>query len=114
MRRRTVTWAVAFAIWTLLGLSYTFAMVANARTRGQPMTWTAALGWNLPGCYLWMLLSPIPIAIAQRVGFEARAWKRALAFHVPAAIAVALVHHVVFLTAYWWLGSSLITKGLET
>ena len=105
MRRRLV---IAFALWTLLGLSYAAAMVGNAHTRDLPQTWPAALGWNLPSAYLWMLLSVAPIALVRRLGFT----PRALAIHVPVALALVLVHHVVFLELYWrFIGSPSITHG---
>jgi two-component system, LytTR family, sensor kinase len=103
--RRARVWGLAFLAWTLLGLTYTGAMIGRARLAGPPIPWDVALGWNLSSCYLWMLLSPIPIALARWVGFEARAWRRALAVHVPTALILALVHHFVYLTIYWQLGS---------
>jgi sensor histidine kinase YesM len=103
MRRRVL---LAFALWTLIGLSYATAMFGNAHTRGWPMTWSAALGWNLPQYYLWMVLSLLPMAVVRRFGFTLRA----LAIHIPLALALVVVHHVVFLTAYWRFGSPLVTR----
>ena len=105
MHRRFV---IAFALWTLLGLLYAAAMVGNAHTRDLPTTWPAALGWSVPSAYLWMILSVVPIALVRRYGFT----RRALAIHVPVALALVLVHHVVFLTLYWrWIASPSITHG---
>jgi two-component system, LytTR family, sensor kinase len=110
MHRRT-SWAVGFVLWTLLGVSYTLAYMGRARLIDEPMTWAVAFGWFLPFCYLWMVLAAIPIALARWVGFEARAWRRAIAVHLPAALGLALVHHAVFITLYWQLGSPLLIRG---
>lgn len=105
------TFAWVSLAWTLLGLTYTTAMVGSGRLRQQDIPWKVALGFNLGSCYLWMALSPIVVRAGAWAGFEARQWFRALAVHLPCYAVVALLHHWVFLNAYWRWGSSIFTAG---
>ncbi len=109
--QRARTWALAFLGWTLLGLTYTTAMVGSGRVRNQLMPWGVALGVNLTSAYVWMALSPIVVAVARRAGLEARHWARALAFHLPTFALTALAHQVLWLAVYWQWGSPLFTGG---
>lgn len=102
-RIRVVGWT--FLGWTLVGLTYTAAMVGSGRLRHQELSWGVALGINLSSAYLWMLLFPAVAWVARRAGYEARQWKRALALHLPAYLVLALLHHVVWFSAYWRWGS---------
>lgn len=102
---------LAFVAWTLLGLTYTTAMVGSGRVRGQAMPWGVALGVNLLSAYAWMALSPLVVAVARRAGFEAHQWARALAFHLPTFAVTAFAHQVLWLALYWPWGSPLFTGG---
>lgn len=104
-RQRLQTLAWTFLGFTLVGLTYTVAMVGSGHLKHQEIAWGVALGVNLSSAYLWMLLFPAIVWVAQRAGWEARQWKRALALHVPTYLVLALIHHVVWISAYWTWGS---------
>ncbi len=102
-----------FLGWTLVGLTYTVAMVGSGRLRHQELSWGVALGINLSSAYLWMMLFPVVAWVARRAGYEARQWKRALAVHLPTYLILALLHHVVWFSAYWQWGSPSYIKQVK-
>jgi hypothetical protein len=102
-RARTLAWICSG--FTLLGLTYTVAMVGSGHLKHQEVPWGVALGVNLSSAYLWMLLFPVLVWATRRAGFEAAHWKRACAIHVPTYLVLALIHHIVWISAYWTWGS---------
>lgn len=93
--------ALAFTFWTLLALSYTLSSGLSSISEGHPPGWARALTWNLSNFWLWMALVPL-VAWLGRRGTDG-GWRRFCAVHVPAGLAVALVHMLVQLPLFWFL-----------
>jgi two-component system, LytTR family, sensor kinase len=94
-------YAAAFGFWTLLGLSYTASAVISSRAEGHDAGWARSMVWSFSDFYLWMLLTPL-VAWLGRMGGRGT-WRRFLAVHVPASLALAALQTVVTVSAYWWL-----------
>lgn len=96
---RLKTWSLAFGLWTLVALSFAAREVLGALADGGTMSWHRALAWNLPGYYLWMILTPVVGWLGRHTA--ARGWRRFLAVHIPASIVLSLLQATVLLLIYW-------------
>jgi sensor histidine kinase YesM len=95
LRRATL----AFVFWTALALSYTLSAGLSSISEGHPPGWARALTWNLSAFWLWMVLTPL-VGWLGRQGADG-GWRRFCAVHVPAGLAVALLHMLVQLSLFW-------------
>jgi len=93
--------ALAFGFWTLLALSYALSGGLSAISEGDPPNWLRALAWNLANFWLWMALVPLVGWLGRR-GAGA-GWRRFVAVHVPASLAVALAQMLAHLLLFWVL-----------
>jgi LytS/YehU family sensor histidine kinase len=70
---------------TLLGLFFASETFFAFGLSGQPITWRQALLYELPGWYIWALLAPLIVVLADHVRFERRRLLFAIVFHVTAS-----------------------------
>lgn len=97
---RWKTWALVFAFWTLLAMSYTASSVISMISEGEAVSWVRPLIWNFTNAYLWMLLTPV-VAWLRRQG--SGNWSRFWAVHAPASLVLAAVEVTLVLCIYWVL-----------
>jgi len=95
------SWAKAFAFWTLLTLSYGLAGGLSSFSEGRAPAWSRAFGWNATDFYLWMLLTPLIGRLGRATATGG--WKRLLAVHAPAGLAVTLGQTLLQLAIFWWV-----------
>jgi two-component system, LytTR family, sensor kinase len=95
-----------FASWTALGLLETAKGYLNARMLGRPGDWAVAALDNMPWWLMWAALTPLVIGLARR--FRLDQGLRALVVHALASGGLALVHHVVVGTLYYFTRSQVM------
>jgi sensor histidine kinase YesM len=95
------TWVLAWAFWTLLALSYGLAGGLSSLSEGHAPAWPRAFGWNATDFYLWMLLTPLVGRLGRATATGG--WKRLLAVHAPASLAVTLGQTLLQLAIFWWV-----------
>lgn len=88
------------AAWTALGLLETAKGYFNARLLGMPGRWTTAAVVNMPWWLAWAALTPAVIALARRVRLDRGL--HAVAIHAAASGVLALVHHAVVGTLFFF------------
>jgi len=104
--------ALVLGIWLALGLLETAKGYFNARLLGRHEPWTRPLIDNLPWWLAWAALTPVVIGLARR--FRLERGSPAVAVHVTASVVLALLHHVVVGTLYYYThtrGSQLMLGG---
>src|SRR6478672_3292044 len=104
--------ALVLGIWLALGLLETAKGYFNARLLGRHEPWTRPLIDNLPWWLAWAALTPVVIGLARR--FRLERGSPAVAVHVAASVVLALLHHVVVGTLYYYThtrGSQLMLGG---
>ena len=89
-----------FGVWAALGLLETAKAYLNQRLVGQPGAWTRAAVGNMPWWIMWAVLTPVVIALAR--SFRLDRGVRAVAVHGLASAALALVHHAVVGTLFYF------------
>jgi cell division protein FtsL len=90
LERRWSRWVLGLAFWAALALFFASQNVMSAAYRGRPMTWRQAFIFPAIDYALWALFTPLILWSARRFPFEKRRWLRATAFHIVAALLVAL------------------------
>lgn len=103
---------IVFGIWTSLGLLETAKGYLNARLVGTTQGWAQPLIDNMPWWLMWAALTPAVIALARRVRLDQG--PRAVAVHALASVLVALAHHLVVGTLYYFThtrGTRMILAG---
>jgi sensor histidine kinase YesM len=96
---RRKIWALVFALWTVLALSYTASSVISMMSEGEAFTWTRPLTWNLTNAYLWMLLTPLVAWLGRQGGGDG--WGRFWAVHGPSSILLAAAQVGLVMGIYW-------------
>jgi two-component system LytT family sensor kinase len=86
--RRWQTWAFSFLGWTVYAIfdaAGSFAILMSLRVKP---TISQVLVWNFATSYLWALCTPPIYALACRYSFDRNSWKKSLAVHMPASLAI--------------------------
>lgn len=91
--------ALAWAIWTALGLVQTVRLyiIYNA-SASFSMPWSLSLVWALADWYLWGALSLVIFAVIRRIPIDHWPWYRVLAVHVPLALIVSALQLFLYAT----------------
>lgn len=94
-QRRVLTWALAFAFWTLIGLSFASQFYVASTKAGHYVSWRQAVVWALGDWYVFALLSLPAIHLARRFRLEGAAWRRHAVFHALAGVGFSLAYMVL-------------------
>jgi len=98
---RWKTWALVFALWTVLASSYTASAVISMISEGEALIWTRPFTWNFTNDYLWMLLTPLVAWLGRQGG--GGGWGRFWAVHGASSILLAAAQVGLMLSIYWML-----------
>ncbi|MEX2152708.1 MAG: histidine kinase [Gemmatimonadaceae bacterium] len=80
------------AFWTGMGLIESSKAYVAFQLRETPRSWAHVLIGNMPWWYIWALLTPVIFLLATRFRLDRAGWRRAVAIHFVAAMAVSFVH----------------------
>jgi two-component system LytT family sensor kinase len=99
-----VGWTHVFVVATALGLLSTTLAWQFTRFVGK---WPTSLGTliilNFAWWYLWALMAPSVVWLAQHVQFALGSLVRAVIVHVPAVIVFSFTHIAGMEAVHWWL-----------
>ena len=95
---RLTKWLTVTALWTLLGLFFASETFFAFALAGNAITWRQALLYELTGWYIWALLAPGIVLLAQRVRFEGQQWGFAAVFHLTASALFSVLQLVLKIT----------------
>jgi two-component system LytT family sensor kinase len=80
---------IVFVVFTVLGLLFSSQVWVDYGYSGHPLSWTSALMLALGQWYLWALLTPVILWLAQRFPMERRRLGRSFAVHMCAGLVCA-------------------------
>lgn len=89
---RRTRWGLIFALWSLPAL--VSASQAYVRERGAT-SWLRTLAFQLPSWWIWALLTPLVLRLAERHPIGRTGWVGPVALHLGAGSIVVLVYIVV-------------------
>ena len=102
-RRRRLT---VLGVWTAFATLEAGRQFVDMRLRGVPIRVDEVVIQNFPWWYTWALLTPVVVLLARRVRIDvAGSRARALAAHIPAALAAGLAHVLIAGTLYYFTTS---------
>ena len=100
--KRWVKWLLILALWTLIGLAFTFQSYLEMQHKGKPMDWFDSLGWQLIWWYSWIPLSFLIIYLGKRYPIDLKNWpKRLLLVHIPCSFLFSGLHMALHSSVYW-------------
>jgi hypothetical protein len=113
--RRLWVWPAIAAGWTALALLLAVSASLTYRSTGRAANWTLSLERSLVEWWLWALLTPLVVWLARRFPLDHPWPRRAVAIHLAAGMAIALVKTaaeraaLAWLTGFWiyWLASTI-------
>ena len=91
MRRRLIAWAWIFLAWTALALFFGISLWLNYIALGREAHFGASVRVSFSEWWIWALLTPVPVWLANRWPPVRPHLIRHLALHVVAGIIVAVV-----------------------
>jgi two-component system LytT family sensor kinase len=115
MRGRWRSWLSVWCGWTALALFFAVSASLTYLSTGRPANWLLSIERTLTEWWLWALLTPLVVYLAQRYPLDRRwPWRHA-AIHVATGTALAFVKTMAeraifaWLTGFWtyWLISTL-------
>ncbi len=89
--------AFIFGVWTAAGVFFASQLyfLYPITSGGREISFGRALLINLPFYWLWALLTPAILGLARRFPLERARWKRSLAVHAGASVALSAVQLLV-------------------
>ena len=81
---------LAFAFWSVVGLSFAIQSYLTRTEIGLPVTWRYAIGRNLVDWYVFALLSVPALWLARRIPIERADWGRRVTIHAAASAVFSL------------------------
>ena len=101
--RRRWLWLLLLdaAAWAVIALFFAAQGYLSSAYSGRPASWSSTLLYSVHFYAVWALLTPPVLWLAARVRPARRRVARFLAVHVPAGVAVSLLHAWLFAVLYW-------------
>jgi two-component system, LytTR family, sensor kinase len=96
LRRKAAWFAMVIAIWLAVSFIISLQNYVSSRVNGTPQPWIQAFATTVPWYFAWALLTPVVVWLADRFDFNSRAIGRFVAVHLPAGIAVAVGHALIY------------------
>lgn len=96
LRRKAAWFAMVTAIWLIVSFIMSVQMYVSSRITGTPQPWVQAFITTLPWYLSWAVMTPFVVWLAVRFDFNSRATGRFVAIHLPAGIAVAIGHALIY------------------
>jgi two-component system LytT family sensor kinase len=97
---------VPLATATALSVLTTLLAAQLAMSSANPPAWRSIVIFNSSYWFLWALLTPAVVWLAQHFRFERPVLARALLVHLPGAALLSVGHVAVITAVQWWLALS--------
>ena len=98
-----VSWTQILLVATALSLLSTTLAWQAGRISGRPHQLSTLVILNFSWWYIWAVMAPAVIWLAQRFRFERAGLGRAALVHVPAVVACSWAHVAGMEGVHWWL-----------
>jgi two-component system LytT family sensor kinase len=90
--RRWKAWLLIIALWTVPGLLSAIQMYFLLASGGHPISGWQALLWNMPGWYVWAILTPVILRLGRIYPIHRAHLVNGLLVHLPISVVFALIH----------------------
>jgi two-component system LytT family sensor kinase len=93
--------ALQFAFWTFIGLLSASQYYSFLRFENQSIALGYLLLWQMPGWYLWGILTPVILFLGKRFRLESPGWISSLLIHLTISLIIALGHLTIVALFRW-------------
>ncbi len=101
---RWSNWAIGFAVWTIVGISFGTRSYLYSLTNGSPAGfWDMVLNY-MTDFYVWGVFSPLIFRLVKRFPIERGNMAGGLAFHIFAGLLFVIVVTAITIPILWYLG----------
>ena len=101
---RWQNWAIAFVVWTIIGLSFASRSYFTYYREGIVVPWYEVFSGFLVDFYLWGLVSPLIFRLARRFPIERGHLARRISLHLIFCAIFILAVNTISIPAYWYFG----------
>jgi two-component system LytT family sensor kinase len=113
LQQRWIKWPLAFAFWTLIGLSFAFQFYISSAKAGLEVTWKQAVSYALGDWYVFAILSVPVVRLARRFNFDPDNRARSVAVHVLASLLFSFAYMVLRALLGCWQSASSFTEAFQ-
>jgi two-component system, LytTR family, sensor kinase len=82
-------WVIIWGVWTFIGLVFTSQFYFSAYRSDRPVEWSYAIYLQMTWAYLWALVTPVILWVAERFPLERKNWGRNLSVHILASLVLS-------------------------
>ena len=97
-------WAIAFVVWTIIGLSFASRSYFTAYRAGTAVDWKEVVSGYLIDFYIWGAVSPLIFRLARRFPIERGKAASRIALHFIISVIFIFLVTAISILAYWYLG----------
>src|SRR5438045_5244889 len=97
-RQRATRLAFVWGVWTLVGLFVASQLCVYFARTEKAVGLLKSVAWQVLAVYVFALSTPLVLWLARRFRIERSNWRRALAVHMLAGLALAVVWAVCHIT----------------
>lgn len=98
------SWAIGFAAWTIVGLSFASRSYFTAYRAGTAVNWEEVVSGYLIDFYIWGAVSPLIFRLARYFPIERGRAASRIALHFGISVIFIFLVTAVSILAYWFLG----------
>jgi len=91
IKRRGLAWALIFAGWTLIVVTFSVQAYVFAVARGRPDSYWREFILASSEWYIWAALTPLVLFLCRRFRIASQNWPRAVLLHLIAGIAISFL-----------------------
>jgi hypothetical protein len=111
--RRYALWGLGLlGVWSVVALLNSLQWYMGGLVSGQGPTWPQLLGYSIAGNSIWVLLTPLVIALAQRAPLDPRRSLRFFIVHLMIGVGFALLQTALYVALMWLLGAEALGRML--
>src|SRR5262245_17660540 len=114
LQKRRFRLALIWGIWTIVALFFSTQVFVMYYSENLTIPYARAFFVQASACYLWALMTPLVLWLAQRYRIDRYNWRQKVIFHIALSVVftsiVILIHFVIYtlitgrtekLTLYW-------------
>lgn len=95
---------ILLGVWSTVALFNSLQWYMGGLVSGQAANWLELLGYSVAANSVWVFLTPLVVAFANRAPFEPRRGVRFFTVHLTAGLGFAVLHTGIYVALMWSLG----------
>jgi two-component system, LytTR family, sensor kinase len=102
--RRSWNWAIGFAVWTIVGLSFGTRSYLQAQLNGSTVTFRETVPSYLIDFYIWGAVSPLIFYLCRKFPIASGRLLKRIGLHLGISVVFVLAITAITIPTTWYLG----------